>query len=331
MTTYYVDGAVGNDANAGTSEGAGNAWATIDKAMNTVVAGDLVYVKASATYDENANIDTAGTINSWVVFEGYSTTPGDNGKPTWKNTSGIALTDTPATNFYLFKNFSFDGSSSIGADISALYTAFFNCDFINNGSIGLRLLTATGAVVINCTFTGNSGAGLYSTGQYTRVIGCISGANGAQGIYIGNSFGVAIGNVVYGNNSGVDALYIASDASTVYGNTIDGDGTTGACMNFNDKAPLLAVNNVLHDAAHGIFCSDTADARAASAPFMYNLLNSLTNKYYTGSVEWSTLAPLKNLQDVESAPAFTNEAGDDYTLGATSPAIDAGLQPGGIT
>jgi hypothetical protein len=36
MTTYYVDTAVGNDGNAGTSEGAGNAWATIDKAMNTV-------------------------------------------------------------------------------------------------------------------------------------------------------------------------------------------------------------------------------------------------------------------------------------------------------
>ena len=40
MTIYYVDGVVGDDTNAGTSEGSGSAWATIDKAMNTVAAGD---------------------------------------------------------------------------------------------------------------------------------------------------------------------------------------------------------------------------------------------------------------------------------------------------
>ena len=49
-TTWYVDGAVGNDSNAGTSPGAGNAWATIGKATSTAAAGDTVNVKASATY-----------------------------------------------------------------------------------------------------------------------------------------------------------------------------------------------------------------------------------------------------------------------------------------
>ena len=83
MATYYVDTAVGDDANAGTSEGAGNAWATIDKAMNTVAAGDKVWVKASGTYDENGNIDTAGSLLSPIEFEGYSSTTGDNGKVTW--------------------------------------------------------------------------------------------------------------------------------------------------------------------------------------------------------------------------------------------------------
>ena len=82
MTTYYVDGAVGNDGNAGTSEGAGNAWATIDHAMNTVAAGDKVFVKATGTYSETPVMDTVGASNNPITFEGYTTTPGDNGKVT---------------------------------------------------------------------------------------------------------------------------------------------------------------------------------------------------------------------------------------------------------
>ena len=120
MTTYYGDGAVGNDANAGTSEGAGNAWATIDKAMNTVAAGDTVYIKASATYDETANIDTAGTQGSPISFIGYSSTITDEGKVTWtKSSSGSCLTDTPSSTYYHFRNIKFNNAASSNISVAS--------------------------------------------------------------------------------------------------------------------------------------------------------------------------------------------------------------------
>ena len=39
------NGVDGDNGNAGTSEGSGNAWATVDYAMSTVAASDTVYIK----------------------------------------------------------------------------------------------------------------------------------------------------------------------------------------------------------------------------------------------------------------------------------------------
>ena len=44
MTTYYVDSELGNDNNPGTAAGAGNAWASIGKALDTAQSGDAVYI-----------------------------------------------------------------------------------------------------------------------------------------------------------------------------------------------------------------------------------------------------------------------------------------------
>ena len=85
MTTYYVDNVDGDDANAGTSEGSGNAWASIGKAMQTVAAGDHVGIKVTGTdytvedgsTDSIGAIITAGTAASPIIFEAYTTTLGD--------------------------------------------------------------------------------------------------------------------------------------------------------------------------------------------------------------------------------------------------------------
>ena len=47
---YYIDAAVGSDSNTGLAEGAGNAFLTIDKYYSVVAAGEIGYVKASASY-----------------------------------------------------------------------------------------------------------------------------------------------------------------------------------------------------------------------------------------------------------------------------------------
>lgn len=69
MATYYVrpasDG--GSDVAAGTA--IGTAWATIDKAANTVAAGDTVWIKP-AVYRELVTMDTAGSSGSSITYNG---------------------------------------------------------------------------------------------------------------------------------------------------------------------------------------------------------------------------------------------------------------------
>jgi len=64
MATYYVRKS-GSDAAAGTSAGA--AWLTIDKAANTVAAGDTVYIGAGV-YRELVTMDTSGTSGNLIKY-----------------------------------------------------------------------------------------------------------------------------------------------------------------------------------------------------------------------------------------------------------------------
>ena len=139
MTTYYVDGAVGDDGNAGTAEGAGNAWATIGQALSTVIAGDEVWIKASATYSETAAVSTAGSVASPISLRGYSSTPGDNGKITWDGTGQTTcLSDSGTSLRYLYyENIKFENANTYGIYmLQADALVFINCEFNNNGGDG---------------------------------------------------------------------------------------------------------------------------------------------------------------------------------------------------
>ena len=48
MTVFYIDPLLGNDSNAGTSEGFGNAWASIGHALDTAGPGDIVWLNSVA-------------------------------------------------------------------------------------------------------------------------------------------------------------------------------------------------------------------------------------------------------------------------------------------
>ena len=78
MATYYVDPALGNDGNAGTSEGAGNAWLTLQYALDNTVSLDEIYVKNSAIIDVSSVIDIDQSQGSRQV-KGYSSVISDDG------------------------------------------------------------------------------------------------------------------------------------------------------------------------------------------------------------------------------------------------------------
>ena len=63
---YYVE-TNGNNSNPGTEI---QPWKTIQKAANTLVAGDTVFIKGG-TYNERVVIQNSGTPNNYVVFSNY--------------------------------------------------------------------------------------------------------------------------------------------------------------------------------------------------------------------------------------------------------------------
>jgi hypothetical protein len=323
MTTYFVDTALGDDANAGTSEGAGNAWATIDKAMNTVAAGDKVWVKASGNYNETATMDTIGTFTNNIVFEGYTTTPGDNGKVTidGQSTRTSTISSLLAGAYYIFKNFIFTGATSHSVSMTNTDNVlFFNCEFTSNGGrgvVGDNTLT-----FVCCEFTNNTGEGIYVDSSAVAV-GCIFSGNASSQVRMLGCIAF-YKNVVYNTaSSGLGADL--NSANFVGMNTLDGEGGTNIGIK-NETAPSsqsILVDNIIYDWGTGV--DAPATPTWALSFWGFNLLNS------NSIADYDSTGEMYGIQDVTSAPGFNNEAGDDYRLGQNSSALNAGLKPGGIT
>ena len=329
MATYYVDGAMGDDGNVGTSEGSGNAWATIDKAMNTVAAGDIVFVKSSATYTEQPVIDTAGTVTAPILFVGYTTTANrtDRGKVTIdaEATRANCISDLiSGTGAYVFENFIFANATGHGVSLAGVnQMTFRNCEFNSNGSDGLSM--GNGLMAESCSFTSNTGDGA-DVGTASQLHGCWFESNGGAGVNI--DWGFIVGSVFYDTGNGA-INFTGSNGFPcgVVNCTIDGNEkntTTGIIFPASFWGPYVAINNIIYDCSTGISGHDNGGGRFIGRN---NLLNSNTTDYDNAGYE--TL-----VGEVTGAPAFTDEAANDYTLGAGSPALNAGFdgyETGGTT
>lgn len=67
-TTYYVR-TDGNNSNAGTTDSAGGAWLTIQKAADTMVAGDTVIIGNGTYVSGSIAISTSGTSGSPITYQ----------------------------------------------------------------------------------------------------------------------------------------------------------------------------------------------------------------------------------------------------------------------
>ncbi len=68
QTSYYVDGANGNDSHSGTS--LAQAWKTVQNAFDNATAGSTVYIKGG-TYYENLNANVSGTAGNPITYRNY--------------------------------------------------------------------------------------------------------------------------------------------------------------------------------------------------------------------------------------------------------------------
>lgn len=319
---YYVDGAVGNDANAGTSEGAGNAWATIQKAEDTLASGEKVWIKASATYSEDVTLKTNGTATGAITWEGYSTTIGDNGRFTI-GAAAIGINDGALTGsgFRVFKNMRVTGGSSHGVAVAQLDALTFkNCRIDSNGGVGV---IADDLLQLElCEIDGNTLQGVDCDHQL-RAIGCSIHGNGSHGIDC--KTGVVFGCVLYGN-SGSNILIsvansIGSATAVAINNTIDGQnisGSVGINISSGNTLSAVVVNNIVHD----------CDTCISVGRNLGELAISRNNLVFpgTGNTAYNAFDTFEG--EITSDPQFVDEANSDYKLASASPAKAAGVDAG---
>ena len=312
MPTYYVDGAVGNNENLGTSEGAGNAWATISYAVSQVSAGDQVWVKGGTDYTETT-ARPVGLSSAWITFSGYTTTPGDGGKATIDATGetyGISAIGPPISVYARWENIIIENATSYGASCgNDGYDAWINCEFNNNGGGGVLGNKTT---FVGCSATGNTGIGI-STG-YGSVVNCVSSGNSTDGVKSNAVFGCELIS-----NAGI-AIQGTNFCPAFCCNTIDGDNddTTIGIQTISYQNSIM-INNIIYDCATGISVATNSSGHEVSNNLLYANATNFTN------------IPAEHDNLTTDAPAFTDEAGGDYTLASGSAARNAGADASGTS
>lgn len=334
QTTYYVDAANGHDDSTGTSEA--GAWASLSKAADTATtAGDLVYVQGGTSYtaQDGANgcvlyIDSAGVVNNPIVYEGYTTTPGDNGVATLNagtNTLASAVkTAISGAVYYVFKNLRFTGGSGDGFDANGETDdscAFYDCQFDTNSGWGMQ--GDNYYLFVRCIFNNNTVGGL-DLDSYNRFLTCKVYSNTGHGLYTASSNSFVF-NVFYDNGDGAGADYHARTAgySSFIGNSFDGDNKAGS-VGIKQDTPSTSVeihtNNIFYDLAVGI----EADGNAKEMSYNDH------NFFYSNGTDRTNVDVGDN--DVTgSGDPFTASATRDYTLKADSEALAEGMDGGSIS
>lgn len=357
---YYVDGAVGSDDNDGDAPGEGNAWATIDKAMNTVAAGEKVWVKASATYTENPIIDTAGVLASPIAFEGYTTTPGDGGRATVVGEIQDSITGRL---YYVFKNFDVSNVGGAGSgkcvDLSGTETCWKNCKFHDNNAGALVVVgnaaffercefntgvaggvSGSGMTCVGCTFNGNTASAVNSSSLFVGLF-CEFNDTVGDGIVSSNSvqcfkckfyrnslsaidvaaFLTVIECEFFSNGSAaVDGGAANESFLTVVNCTVDGDS--------KDTTDGVVKNIVIHGTVTAVnnIIYDCINGMEWGAGGTHNneFGISLNNLMYGNTTRYSGGAFTSD-GEVTAAPQFVNEVANDYSLASGSPARGAGF------
>lgn len=302
----------------------GGSWQTMDRAANVTSAGDKVWVK-DATYAETVTLDNAGTSESPIVWEGYTTTPGDGGKVTidGDSTRSTCLSDSLGANLRVhtvFKNFIFTGATAYGVQSDQVHLHFYDCEFSNNGGSGANV---RGCNFLRCAFSSNGDQGAFVSGANTAWAffhGCTFYGNATRGLqadecvilFCCRFFSNGSAAIDGAGNSDVNGLLCVLNC------TIDGDNedsTEGIKTDPLFDPVTVVMNTIIYDCGVGVSSNFDGENKLS----LHNLLNSNTTDY-------SGYGTLEG--EVTDAPDFQDEASQNYQLNTTSPAIDTGIDAG---
>ena len=352
----YVDGVLGDDANAGTSEGAGNALRTFQEAFSgiggTLGPGGTIWIKNSGVYNQSVDMTTAGgglsnrNPYSGVSFVGYDSVTGDNGQAILQYTGAgmtvsafygaISVAHLGFFNLVIadFPQYAFTSS---GAD----YGAWWNCEISGNTYGGVYADGEWNFVACNVHHNGNgSRAALY--GRLGNISYCKVHNNNGGGIRKQDGFSIYRRTFVHNcllakNTNGPQLQMTSSSGIRVFDCTIDGNGTDVGIDQSSTAiyAGAQYFNNIIYSCTTGLTTNDSTPQGDMLLGYM-----ELNNLFYGNDVNYHNQGsdmpaadgypwlvtgsgwPACNIYD--DNPLFTDPDNMDYTLQDGSPAQNAG-------
>jgi len=265
--TYYV-AEYGNDGNPGTEA---KPWRTVDKAADTMIAGDIVYVK-EGTYSGFA-VSKSGTADNYISYLAY---PGDtpiiNGE-IWfangasynkidgfilQNSAGGGIEMITGNKYNIISNNIIRDSASCGVDLSENSEGNiieYN-EIYGHKDHGIHTSGSTKNEVFRNNIVHDNwlnGLGL-AWGTRLQVISNVVYNNGKSGIeYTGNDIdGVIKGNLCYNNDvrhvglsSGGWEIMVGGSNFTIENNTaISRSGAPVTYWIESDGTPHIVRNNI---------------------------------------------------------------------------------------
>lgn len=329
-TEYYVDDATGDNGDDGLS--AGNAWATIQFAVDNVGApavGDYsrINILNTNTYVITANIDVdtvaAGNTNP-INLEGYSSTIGDGGIAIIDCDDGApdaAIAFNVVNGFYVFKNLQIDSPTDTAFAGNGVGSKVTSVTINNAGDNGMEP-ASDDWIIAGCEVNNATDWGIlfgpnadFCYAVYNYVHDCGSGADG--GIFFNGGenndchYNVIDSNVG-GGAGGIDSE-ILFFGNTIY-NHIDNMVASGG------NADNYQIINNIFDTA-----SDNNVEAGSGSSFTLDYNNVYRNA--SGLDRSGTVSVFEGRSTAD--PDFVDAGGGDFNLGAST-AIDNLGYPGTI-
>lgn len=332
LTDTYcdLDLATGNDD--GTTEA--NAWqtlASLTHVTNGYGVNERVNVRGSESTGTQVVFGVAATDGNPIHFRGYTTTPGDGGRPT------LTSTLLTANNFIFENGLTFEGIIFAGAPttngVSVVFQTnagasglFYRCKVTNStaSSDSSIALTIRGAHAVGCELVGDG-----VTPNNVRGAD-ISFHSIIQGCYISSTVTGVRATWDFRSGAILDCLIVGSGASTTQGiDIVSMDSTRchvisgNTIYNFVDgiecnveptvaEASLLITGNIFYTmSAFGIDL--TTANRDGSIALFGNAYGDIT----TGDVNQQGDMPEFGKISLSADP-FTNAGSDDFTLNDTA-------------
>lgn len=325
MSIYWVNPAIGSDGNDGSANDAAHAWATIQKAIDTITAAEhtIYLVSAGTGNDEQPSVEidfdgASGAKGAIISFIGVNPSGVDDGTRYVidGNSLGAGLSlwkFYTSGSYYYFKNIELNNAKDNACELAGAssYPLFFN-NVVLHGSTNSAIDTyGKNIAFYRCRFSSNGGNGIYRPWN-AQFIFCIFKDNTGEGCkfyHMNNAFLFCI----FHNNGGNAGLYLedALPDGGIFGNVFDGntgDGLGSAVTDGNYASylfPAILGNRFTNNGGSGIDFNFNTNGQAFEDFNFYlnNAVNAKEGDIIEGGNSLTT-----------GIEGYTDKANDDFTL-----------------